>query len=445
MSNLTPAEHTKRILLLAWPIVLGQLGHMMASVADNVMVGQLGSEQLAAAAFANTVYALFILFGIGVAIGITPLVGKAHGEKDDKLKASLFKHGFYSNLLVGLGIVLVMVALIPLMPYMGQPEVVITYAIPYYITLIATIPFTMVFFHLKQSGEGIYITKPTMIITIVGNLFNIFLNFIFIYGMWGVPAYGVLGAGIATLIARILMTLALFIYFKKTHFKVYFTAFGDHILSLNKIVYILKNSLPIGFQYIIEISAFVLGTIMVGWLGTVPLAAHQIAINLVSISYLVASGIASATTIRVSNLKGLKEYDDLFLAARSGTKVVIGFMVFASVVYLLGNRFFPSLYISEIPVIDLASKLLFIGVLFQLFDGMQVIGLGILRGLNDLKVPTYIAAIAYWAIGLPLSYILGIYLEFGTEGVWYGYLAGLSTAAILLFYRYNRVKKELLA
>jgi len=183
---------------------------------------------------------------------------------------------------------------------------------------------------------------------------------------------------------------------------------------------------------------------MVGWLGTIPLAAHQIAINLVSVSYLVASGIASATTIRVSNLKGLKEYDDLFLAARSGTKVVIGFMVFASVVLLLGNRFLPSLYISEIPVIDLASKLLIIGVLFQLFDGLQVIGLGILRGLNDLKVPTYIAAIAYWAIGLPLSYILGIYLELGTEGVWYGYLAGLSVAAILLFYRYYRVKKELL-
>lgn len=444
MSNLTPAEHTKRILLLAWPIVLGQLGHMMASIADNVMVGQLGSEQLAAAAFANTIYALFILFGIGVAIGITPLIGQAHGEKNEKQKASLFKHGFYSNLLVGLGIVMIMLSLILVMPYMGQPEVVITYSIPYYIMLIATIPFTMVFFHLKQFGEGIYITKPTMIITIVGNLLNIFLNFIFIFGMWGVPAYGVLGAGIATLISRIFMTLVLFIYFKRTHFKIYFSAFGNHIFRWRKVVYILKNSLPIGFQYIIEISAFVLGTIMIGWLGTVPLAAHQIAINLVSISYLVASGISSATTIRVSNLRGLKEYDDLFLAARSGTKAVIGFMVIASVIYLLGNRFFPSLYINEIPVIDLASKLLIIGVLFQLFDGMQVIGLGILRGLNDLKIPTYIAAIAYWAIGLPVSYLLGIHLGFGTEGVWYGYLAGLSVAAILLFVRFNQVKKRLL-
>lgn len=444
MNKLTPAEHTKQIILLAWPIVLGQLGHMIASVADNVMVGQLGSEKLAAAAFANTVYALFILFGIGVAIGITPLVGKAHGENNEKQKASLFKHGFYSNLLVGFGIVLLMLALIPLMPYMGQPEVVITNAIPYYITLIATIPFTMVFFHLKQSGEGVYITKPTMYITIIGNLFNIFLNFIFIYGMWGVPAYGVLGAGIATLISRITMTFTLYLYFKRTHFKVYFSAFGDHIFSWGKIGYILKNSLPIGFQYIIEISAFVIGTIMIGWLGTVPLAAHQIAINLVSITYLIASGIASATTIRVSNLRGLKNYGDLFLAARSGTKIVIGFMIFASVVFLLGNRFFPSLYISEIPVIDLASKLLIIGVLFQLFDGLQVIGLGILRGLNDLNKPTYIAAISYWIIGLPLSYLLGIYFKLGAEGVWYGYLAGLSTAAILLFYRFNQVKKELL-
>lgn len=417
---------------------------MMASVADNVMVGQLGSEQLAAAAFANTIYALFILFGIGVAIGITPLVGKAHGENNQNQKASLFKHGFYSNLLVGAGIMIIMVGLIPLMPFMGQPNVVIINAIPYYITLVATIPFTMVFFHFKQSGEGIYITKPTMYITIIGNLINIFLNFIFIYGMWGVPAYGVLGAGIATLISRILMTFMLVFYFNRTHFKVYFLAFGDHIFSWKKIRFILKNSLPIGFQYIIEISAFVIGTVMVGWLGTVPLAAHQIAINLVSITYLVASGIAGATTIRVSNLRGLKNYEDLFVAARSGTKLVIGFMVFASVVFLLGNRFFPSLYIDEIPVIDLASKLLIVGVIFQLFDGIQVIGLGILRGLNDLKRPTYIAAIAYWLIGLPFSYYFGIYLDIGAVGIWYGYLAGLSTASILLFVRVNQVKKRLL-
>jgi MATE family multidrug resistance protein len=302
----------------------------------------------------------------------------------------------------------------------------------------------MVFFHFKQSGEGIYITKPTMYITIIGNLFNIFLNFIFIYGMWGVPAYGVLGAGIATLISRIAMTFTLYLYFKKTHFKVYFSAFGDHNFSWKKIGYILKNSLPIGFQYIIEISAFVIGTIMIGWLGTVPLAAHQIAINLVSITYLIASGISSATTIRVSNLRGLKNYKELFEVARAGTKLVMGFMVFASVVFLLGNRFLPGLYISEIPVIDLASKLLIIGVLFQLFDGLQVIGLGILRGLNDLNKPTYIAAIAYWAIGLPISYLLGIYFNMGAQGIWYGYQAGISTAAILLFFRYNKVKKELL-
>jgi len=444
LSKLTSAEHTKRIVLLAWPIVLGQLGHMMASVADNVMVGQLGSDQLAAAAFANTIYALFALFGIGVAIGITPLVGKAHGEKNAERKASLFKHGFYSNLLVGLGIVIVMFSLIPLMPFMRQPAVVIEYSIPYYITLIATIPFTMIFFHLKQSGEGIYITKPTMYITILGNILNILLNFVFIYGYLGVPAYGVLGAGFATLISRIIMTLTLYIYFKRTHFKVYFAAFGNHVFSWKKVVYILKNSLPIGFQYIIEISAFVIGTIMIGTLGTVPLAAHQIAINLVSITYLIASGISSATTIRVSNLNGLKKYDDLFLAARSGTKLVMGFMVFASVVFLLGNRFFPSLYINEIPVINIASKLLIIGVLFQLFDGLQVIGLGILRGLNDLKKPTLIAAIAYWVIGLPLSYVFGIYLGLGAVGIWYGYLAGLATAAILLFFRFYQVKKSLL-
>ena len=416
----------------------------MASIADNIMVGQLGSEQLAAVAFANTIYALFILFGIGVAIGITPLIGKAHGEKNEEIKSVLFKHGFYSNLIVGLGIVIAMLLLIPLFPFMGQPEIVIETSIPYFIFLIATIPFTMFFFHLKQSGEGIYITKPTMYITILGNILNILLNFVFIYGMLGVPAYGVVGAGIATLLSRIVMAIAMYVYFKRTHFNNYFASFNQIVFRWSELKYILKNSLPIGFQYIIEISAFTIGTIMIGWLGTIPLAAHQIAINLVSVTYLMASGISSATTIRVSNLRGLGNYDELFLAAKSGTKIVIGFMISASVVFLLGNQFLPSLYINETAVINIASNLLIIGVLFQIFDGFQVIGLGILRGLNDLTVPTYLTAISYWAIGLPVSYYLGIYLEIGSEGVWYGYLAGLSAASLLLFIRYNKVKKGLL-
>jgi MATE family multidrug resistance protein len=417
---------------------------MLSSVADNVMVGRLGSTPLAAAAFANTVFALFILFGIGVAIGLTPLIGSAHGEKDEKQKASLFKHGLFSNLFVGIILTVLMLGLIPLMPYFGQPEEVIETTIPYYITLSFSMVFTMIFFHFKQFGEGIYITKPTMVITIAGNVLNIGLNFIFIYGMLGVPAYGVLGAGIATLLSRIIMVLAMFFYFKSTHLKRYFQTFGNHYFSWGKIKYILKNSLPIGFQYIIEVSAFVLGAIMIGWLGTISLAAHQIAINLVSITYLVASGIASATTIRVSNLRGLGRTKDIFLAARSGMKITLLFMVFSSILFLVGNRFFPSLYIDELPVIEIASQLIFVAVLFQLVDGLQIVELGVLRGLNDLKVPTYITIVAYWLIGIPTSYLVGIYFEVGAEGIWIGYLAGLSASAAMLFIRYQKIKSRLL-
>jgi MATE family multidrug resistance protein len=430
----------RNIFLLAWPIILGQLGHMMASIADNVMVGHLGSDSLAAVAFANTLFALFILFGFGVANGITPLIGKAHGEKNDAEKTVLFKHGFAANILVASAISAIMLAVIPFMPLFDQPQIVLELAVPYYLLLVATVPFTMLFFHLKQSGEGIYITKPTMIITIAGNLINILLNFVFIYGIGPIPAFGVLGAGIATLLSRIIMTAALFMYMSKTSFKTLFQGFNSQPLQWGTIGYILKNSIPIGFQYIIEISAFVIGTIMVGWLGTVPLASHQIAINLVSITYLVANGIAAATTMRVSNLRGLGAFDELLVAAKAGTKAVIGFMVTASVVFLLGYRFLPALYIDELPVIELASKLLLIGVLFQLFDGLQVVALGILRGLNDLKVPTYIALISYWVIGLPVSYIFGIKMGWGTQGVWYGYLAGLAAASLLLYGRFVHLK-----
>ncbi len=443
MAKAKSTNHTRRIISLAWPIVFGQLGHMMSSVADNIMVGSLGSTALAAAAFANTIFALFILFGIGVAIGLTPLIGRAHGKKNEKEKASLFKHGLVSNTLVGVVLTIIMLALIPLMPYFGQPEEVIDTTIPYYFTLALTVVFTMIFFHFKQFGEGIYITKPTMVITIIGNIVNIGLNFIFIYGMLGFPAYGVLGAGIATLISRILMVLTLFLYFKSTHLKIYFQTFNNHYFSWKKLGFILKNTLPVGFQYIIEVSAFVLGAIMIGWLGTISLAAHQIAINLVSITYLIASGISSATTIRVSNLNGLGKTKEVILAARSGMKITFVFMLFASAVFLMGNKFLPSLYIDELPVINMASKLIFIAVLFQLMDGMQIIELGILRGLNDLKVPTYLTAIAYWVIALPTSYFLGIYFKIGAEGIWWGYLAGLTASALMLFIRYKKIENRL--
>lgn len=444
MSTQSKTSHTKKIIRLAWPIVFGQLGHMLSSVADNVMVGQLGSTPLAAAAFANTIFALFILFGIGVAVGLTPLIGSAHGKKDEKQKASLFKHGLVSNILVGVVLTILMLSLIPLMPYFGQPEEVIETSIPYYFTLALTVVFTMVFFHFKSFGEGIYITKPTMVITILGNILNIGLNFIFIYGMLGVPAYGVFGAGIATLISRIIMVLAMYLYFKHTKLRKYFQTFGNHYFSWKKVWYILKNSLPIGFQYIIEVSAFVFGAIMIGWLGTIPLAAHQIAINLVSITYLVASGIASATTIRVSNLRGLGKNKEIFLAANAGMRVTLLFMVFASILFLMGNRFLPSLYIDELPVIEIASQLIFIAVLFQLVDGLQIVELGVLRGLNDLKIPTYITIIAYWIIGLPTSYIVGIEMGFGAQGVWVGYLAGLASSASMLYLRYNKIKQRYL-
>lgn len=445
MSKSNKNKETRRIISIAWPIVFGQLGHMMSSVADNIMVGQLGSTSLAASAFANTIFALFILFGIGVAIGLTPIIGSIHGEGEDKKKASLFKYGLVSNSIVGVILTLLMLALIPLMPYFGQPEEVIDTTIPYYFTLALSVIFTMIFFHFKQFGEGIYITKPTMVITIVGNIINIGLNFILIFGMLGFPAYGVLGAGIATLISRILMVLAMFFYFKMTFLKKYFSAFGDHIFNWGEVKYILKNSLPVGFQYIIEVSAFVFGAIMIGWIGTISLAAHQIAINLVSITYLVASGFASATTIRVSNLKGLGEKEEVFKAAKAGIKVTLLFMVFASIVFLAGNRFFPSLYIDEIPVIDIASQLIFIAVFFQLMDGLQIVELGILRGLNDLKIPTYITIIAYWLIGIPTSYILGIYFNIGAQGVWIGYLAGLSASSTMLFFRYRKIKHQYLS
>lgn len=433
-------SHFRKNFSLAYPVMLSQLGHVMVGVADNLMVGRLGAIPLAAASLANAVFFLLLTFGIGVSYAITPLVAAADGEGNKERIASVLKHGLAINMITGVLLFIVVLSGAEGLNYMGQPEDVVKMAIPYLgVITFSIIPF-MLFQTYRQFAEGLSLTKQAMYITVAANVINILLNYILIYGKLGIEPMGLMGAGWATLISRVLMGIMMmsFVYFSH-RFKDYREAFKLRDYTKRKLSKMLGIGVPAGMQFTFEVSAFGAAAIMMGWLGTSSLAAHQIAINLASISYMMASGLSAAATIRVGNQLGRNDIPTLRKAAFSLYIMVLIFMSMWAVIFLVGKFYLPSLYINDQEVIQMASSLIVIAAFFQLSDGSQVVGLGALRGLADVKLPTLFTFIAYWVLGLPIGYFLGFEMGMGAEGIWYGLLIGLSVVAVTLFIRFNHL------
>ena len=438
-------KHFRINLRLAYPVMLSHLGQMSVQVADNMMVGRIGKEPLAASSFANSLFVVFLVMGIGMSFAITPQTAQADGENDTPKLTAILKHGILVNGLFGLLLSSVLFFGDEVMWYFSQPEIVVKLAIPYLkIIALSLIPF-MVFQAFRRFAEGLGFTKQAMYITIVANLLNVFLNYVFIFGKLGFAPMGLYGAGLATFISRIVMAMLMvaFVYYNH-RFAPYWKEFTFGNFSMDLALKNLKLGIPMAFQLIFEVTTFSIAAIMIGWLGTVPLAAHQIAINMASISYMVALGISTAAMIRVGNQLGKKDYVTMRNAVLTSFIMAIGLMSVAAVAFIVGRNFLPTLYIEDPEVIKQAAVLLIVAGLFQLSDGVQVIGLGALRGMSDVKTPTIITLIAYWAIGLPLGYVLGFTFGLDALGVWYGLLAGLTIAAVLLFIRFNSQSKKLL-
>ena len=326
--------------------------------------------------------------------------------------------------------------------FLDQPEEVVTQTIPYLFIITASLLPFMIFQTFKQFAEGLSQTKQAMYVTILCNVVNVFLNWVLIYGHLGAPEMGLNGAGLATLISRIMMPLAMGWYvLRSKRYTLFNLRLGIGKLRFLLLSRILKIGVPTGFQYIFEVSAFSAAAIMMGWIGVNALAAHQIAINLASVSYMMVSGLSTAGMIRVSNQIGRTN----FKAMREAGMVVFGmvliFMSITGLLFILMRFYLPTLYIDNQEVIALSSSLLIIAGLFQLSDGVQVAGLGVLRGLEDVRFPTLITLVAYWVIGLPLGYFLAFQLGFAEKGIWYGLLIGLSVTAVVLFYRFNKLSK----
>lgn len=436
-------QEIKQTLLLSFPIVVGQLGQLLMSVVDTLMVGRLGAQALAAAAIANSLFTLVMVVGFGITVAVTPLTAIAYGAGKHSECGIVLRQGLIVNLVFGLLLCGGVMALSECIVYMNQPAEIIGPASFYMKILgLSMIPF-MLFQSYRQFAEGVNFLKPAMIITLLANLVNALANWMFIFGNFGAPALGVAGAGVATVSSRIFMAAALIIVIRQTRkMKVFDPTLNYRKIDFNMMKRLLSIGIPAGFQYFFEVSAFAASSVMIGWLGTIPLAAHQIALNLASISFMVAMGISAAASIRVSHAVGRKDIHATRTAGFSAVLLCAGFMASAGLIFIIFRQFLPSLYISDSIVIEKTAALLIIVAFFQISDGTQAVGLGILRGLTDMRIPTLITLTAYWIIGMPFGYILGFKCQMGMPGVWYGLFLSLTASGLLMMIRFNSESRK---
>lgn len=432
-------------LALAIPVVISQLGHMLVQIADTIVVGHFaGTIPLAAVSLVHSVFMIVMVVGLGIAYGLTPLIAQENGRKNQVECGVLLSNSLWIN--VSFGVFLFCVVFFGSMlaiDHLDQDPRVVREAKPYLFILSLSIVPLMVFQTFKQFAEGLGFTRQAMNIVLWGNVLNIGLAVVFVKGMFGITPMGVSGVGYATLIDRCLMALVMGTYiFRSARFKHYLQRFRPFRLDGERCFSILRIGAPVAMQNVFEVGAFAAAAVIAGMLGANEQASHQVAITLAATTYMMASGVASAATIKVGNSFGKRNIARLSRFASSSYLIVLVFMGFTAMLFVVFNHYLPWIFTKDTVVIGIAAQLLVIAGLFQLFDGTQVVGLGILRGMGDVNVPTAITFLAYWVIGLPSAYLLGVSFDFGVTGIWYGLTLGLFASSMLLYIRYRKVIKN---
>jgi len=432
---------------------MGMLGHTFVAFADNLMVGRLGTAELAAVSLGNSFVFIAMSLGIGFSTAITPLVAEADGAANKPNAKRALKHGILLCTILGISLFGIILLCKPLLYMMKQPQEVVALAIPYLDLVAFSLIPLIIFQAFKQFSEGLSQTKYPMYATIIANVINVILNYLLIFGSFGFPKMGIVGAAIGTLVSRMIMVVYLWYLLKsKKKFHDYVTGFNFKRIEKKVMTKIISLGFPSALQMFFEVAIFTAAIWLSGMLGKNAQAANQIALNLSSMTFMFGMGLGVAAMIRVGNQKGLANFPDLRRIGRSiFLLTLICEIVFASL-FLLGRKWFPTLYldVSDIAnmadnteVIMLAARLLLVAAFFQISDGIQVVVLGALRGLQDVKIPTIITFVAYWLIGFPVSYYLGLYTEWGSMGIWIGLLTGLTASAIMLYIRFDYLTKKL--
>lgn len=432
-------------LKLAIPVVISQLGHILVQTADSIIVGHFaGTIPLAAVALTNNVFMIPMMIGMGISYGLTPLIAQENGRGNYSECGRLLSNSLFINLLTGAVLFgVVYLSSLYLITNLDQTAAVVAQTKPLLQLMGLSVIPMLIFNTFKQFAEGLGFTKQAMMISIWGNVLNICLGIIFVKGLFGVHPMGVKGVGYSTLIDRSLMAIIMGAYVLRSPiFKKYLASFAMRQIDKLRCIRILQIGTPVALQYTFEVSAFSGAGIMVGTIGAVPQAAHQVAMNMAAVTYMMAGGISAAAAIKSGNYFGAKNYHHLRQSAISSYHIVLAFMTGTALLFTLGNHILPWIYTEDRAVINVAAQLLIIAAIFQLFDGAQVVGLGILRGMGDVNVPTVVTFLAYWVVGIPAGYILGLHMGYGVGGVWMGLVLGLMTASILLYLRFLSMSKK---
>ncbi|WP_010522132.1 MATE family efflux transporter [Aquimarina agarivorans] len=427
-------------LSLAYPVMIGQLGNVLVGFVDNVMVGKLGASALAAVSLGNGLFFLTLSLAIGFSLIITPLVAEADAQNNQQKIRSLLKNGLVLCTLTG-GILFVVIKLLqPFLEVLDQPVDVVALANPYINILAFSIVPLAIFQGLKQFSDGLSATRYAMVAAILGNVVNIFFNYVLIYGKWGFPKLLLEGAALGTLIARILMVLLMvFLFYYKQNFRRYLNDFFKKLIDLDVLKKLVKLGLPVALQMLFEFGIFVSSVFLSGSLSTEDQAANQIALNIASVTFMIAVGLGVAATIRTGNQVGKKDAKSLMRITSSILLLVFLIELVFAIFLIATKSYLPTFYIHDKNVIHIAAQLLVVVACFQISDGFQVVLLGTLRGLQDVNVPTLCLFFAYWCVGFPISYFLGSQDLLGSTGIWVGLFAGLSTSSLLLYLRYSNL------
>lgn len=450
-------QYTKEFsynLKLAYPIILGMVGHTLVGIVDNIMVGRLGPTELAAVSLGNSFVFIAMSFGIGFSTAITPLIAEADGKKNIEEGRSVFHHGLFLCTVLGISLFTIIFFAKPLISLMGQPQEVVDMAKPFLdIVAFSLIPL-IIFQGYKQFADGKSETKYGMWANILSNVVHIIINYFLIYGIWIFPKMGIVGAAIGTVLSRIIMVIYMHYVLKsKAKFVPYFENFNFNQIKKSMLKKIANLGLPSSLQMFFEVALFTGAIWLSGALGTTSQAANQIALSLASLTFMFAMGLSVAAMIRVGNQKGLKDYSKLQLVARSIFLLAIILEIVFALIFVAFHQYLPEIFVSSKQglnlaenqeVLKIASHLLLVAAVFQISDGIQVVVLGALRGLQDVKVPMYITFIAYWVIGFPTSIYLGLYTNLGAIGIWIGLCAGLTAAALFLYIRFEKLTKKLI-
>jgi MATE family multidrug resistance protein len=439
---------------LAYPVILGMLGHTLIMIVDNIMVGKLGSTELAAVSLGNSMVFVALSLGIGFSTAITPIVGEADAEKNTDKIRSVFHNGLFLCVILGFALFGLIVLGKPIMEMLHQPKEVIALAKPYLDWVGFSLVPLIIYQGYKQFADGLSMTKYSMYAIVMANILHVIVNYFLIYGFWIFPKMGILGAGLGTVISRIAMVVFMHIILsRQEQLKTYFQNFSFAEIKKETIRKIVRLGIPSAMQMLFEVVLFTAGIWLCGNIGKTSQAANQIALSLASMTFMFAMGLSVVSMIRVSNQKGLQDYKNLVVVARSIFLLAILIEIVFALLFILLHQIVPPLFLDmsdttqlldNQEVVTIAAKLLLVAAVFQISDGIQVVVLGALRGLQDVKIPMYITFVAYWVIGFPISYYLGEYTELKAVGVWIGLLAGLTAAAVFLFIRFHYLTKKLI-